>query len=271
MFLEDINAIVVGGSPYGFIQQAVTAAAGSPAKWVIIPPTYPGTDTFTNASNVFVLDLRVGSANKGSYIPGTAGTVTSAAVVTNSIRAVTAAAASPVTAATGGVFANTGGTQTSLQLPASSAFEQTSFIVRAAGYITLPIGTYTCTVQPLLYASTTTSPVFTAAAANALYSAAAAGCTISSAVAISVPWQIESHLIGDTVSGKVTGWNQGSLPVTGATLATTTISPTVISNAPTAVSFTATANPLAFAMGFTVGGTAGAYTINMGSFYIEQA
>ena len=66
MFLEDINAIVVGGSPYGFIQQAVTAAAGAPNKWVIIPPTYGGTDTYTNASNVFVLDLRVGSGNKGS-------------------------------------------------------------------------------------------------------------------------------------------------------------------------------------------------------------
>lgn len=266
MFLEDINAIVVGGAPYNFIQQAVTAAATAPNKWVIIPPTYSGTDTFTNPSNVFVFDLRVGTANKGSYIPSLA------TVNTNAVRAVSAPAASAVTAAVGGVFATSGGTQITNLLPGSSAFEQVPFTVKAGGFITLPIGTYTCTLQPLLYASTVTSPAFTAAAANAIYSAAAAGCTIASASAITVPWEIEAHLIGDTVSGKIAGWNQGVLPVTGATLATTIISPTTISNAPTSVTLTAAASGLAFAMGYTIAGTAGTgASINLGSFFINQA
>jgi hypothetical protein len=156
-----------------------------------------------------------------------------------------------------------------LLLPGNSTFEQTPFVVKAAGYITLPAGTYTASLQPLLYASTTTSPVFTAAAANAIYSAAAAGCTVSSASSISVPWEIESHLFGDTISGKVSGWNQGTLPTAGATLAIANVSPAIIANAPTSVAFTATSSALAFAMGFTVGGTAGAYSINLGSFFVQ--
>jgi hypothetical protein len=258
-FFEDTNAIIVGGSPYQFIQAAVNAAATSPAKWVLIPSTYANTDTYTNASNVTVLDLRPVATSTGLNIPK---------VVSNNVRAVSASVSSAVTAAAGGVFANTGGTQTTMLVPGNSVFEQVPFTVKAGGFITLPIGTYTCTLQPLLYASTTTN--FTAAASNAIYSAAAAGCTITSAVAISVPWEIEAHLVGDTVSGKVNGWNQGLLPVTGATLATSVISPTIISNALSSVTLTAAASGLAFAMGYTIAGTAGAYSINLGSFYVSQ-
>lgn len=263
MFLEDINAIVAGNPPYQFIQNAVNAAAGTPPKWVIIPATYSGTDTYTNTSNVTVLDLRPVATSTGFSTPK---------LTSNNVRAVTAAVASAVTAATGGVFANTAGTQISPLLPGSSQFEQIPFVVKASGYITAPIGTYTVTIQPLLYASTTVSPVFTAAAANAIFSAAAVSCTITSAVTITVPYELESHLVGDTVSGKVLGWNQGVLPTGGNTLATAITTPAAISNGPTSVSFTATAAPLAFAFGVTIGGGApSGPTINLGSFYVSQA
>src|SRR6267142_2883442 len=103
MFLEDINAIVVGGSPYQFIQNAVTAAASAPFKTVIIPATYAGTDTYTNPSNVPVLDLRPVATNAGFSTPK---------IVSGNVRAISASVSSAVTAATGGVFANTAGTQT---------------------------------------------------------------------------------------------------------------------------------------------------------------
>jgi hypothetical protein len=264
VFLEDANIILVGNSPYQFIQNAVNAAATAiPPQAVIIPPKYTGTDTFTNTSNVTVLDLRPVALNAGLNTPK---------VVSNNVRAVSAPAASAVTAATGGVFATAGGTQISPLLPGNSVFEQTPFVVKAAGYITAPVGTYTVTIQPLLYASTTVSPVFTAAAANAIFSAAAVSCTITSASTITVPYELEAHLVGDTISGKVSGWNQGIIPTGGATLADAVTSPTIISNAPTSVAFTGTAAPLAFAFGVTIGGGApSGPTINLGSFYIASS
>lgn len=271
MILEDAIFKVAGSEPYSTIQAAIAAAiADTRGAAVLIPSWYKNPDLYTNATNVSVLDLRpVGTVggNAGWNIPGgSIGTVTASAVISNNIRAVSAVTASPVTAATGGVFATTAGTQVDVVIPGNSAFEQTPFVVKASGYLTVPIGTYTVTVQPLLYASTTLN--FTAATANAIYSAAAVSCTITSATSISIPYELESHLIGDTVSGKVTGWNQGALPTGGTTLANAVISPTIIANAPTSVVFTATTGALSFAFGVTIGGGApSGPTINLGAFY----
>lgn len=275
MNLEDAILKVAGSEPNITIQSAINAAVADPRGGaVLIPSWYKSNDTYTNASSVAVIDLRPASTNTGWTIPaGTTnlvGTVSAAAVVSSNVRAVNAGVASAVTAATGGVFANTAGTQISLLLPGSSAFEQVPFVVKASGFITAPIGTYTVTVQPLLYASTTVSPVFTAAAANAIFSAAAVSCTITSASAISVPYELEAHLVGDTTSGKVSGWNQGIIPTGGNTLADAVTSPTIIANAPTAAVFNTAAAPLAFAFGVTIGGGApSGPTINLGSFFIQ--
>lgn len=178
-------------------------------------------------------------------------------------------AAAKVTAATGGVFANAAGTQITIGLPGSSSYEQIPFVVKASGYITVPIGTYTVTVQPLMYASTTSN--FTAAAANAIFSAAAVSLTITSAVSITTPFELESHLVGDTVSGLVNGWNQGIIPAGGNTLANAVTSPTIIANAPSSVSFSAATPPVSFAFGVTIGGGApSGPTINLGSFFIQS-
>lgn len=272
MNLEDGIFKVAGAEPNITIQAAINAAvADTRGASVLIPSWYKNADTYTNANNVAVLDLRPAATNTGWTIPvgTTTGTISASAVVTSSIHAVSGATASAVTAAVGGVFATTAGAQITPLLPGASVFEQVPFTVKAAGYITAPIGTYTVTIQPLLYASTTSN--FTAAAANAIYSAAAVSCTITSAVAITIPYEIESHLVGDSTSGKVTGWNQGVLPTGGNTLADAVISPTIISNAPTAVNFV-TVPPLAFAFGVTIGGGApSGPTINLGSFYIAQA
>jgi hypothetical protein len=271
MILEDAILVVAGSEPNTTIQAAINAAAANTkGAAVLVPSWYTGTDTYTNTSNVYVLDLRPTSKQTSGWNIPNAGTISAAAVVTSNMRAVSAGVASVVTAAVGGVFANAAGTQITPVLPGNSAWEQVPFVVKAAGYITAPIGTYTVTIQPLMYASTTLN--FTAAASNAIYSAAAVSCTVTSASAISIPYEIESHLIGDTVSGKCSGWNQGFLPAAGNTIAGAVISPTIISNALSSVSFTATTGALAFAFGMTIGGGApSGPTINMNSFYISQA
>jgi len=249
---------VAGSEPTTTIQSAINAAVSDArGAAVLIPSSYKTGDTYSNPNGIQILDLRPTGVGQGS---------------TTLFRTATAPAASAVTAATGGVFANTAGTQISITLPGGSVYEQTPFVVRAAGYITAPVGTYTVTIQPLLYASTTVSPVFTAAAANAIFSAAAVSCTITSASSITIPYELESHLVGDTVSGKVSGWNQGILPTGGNTMADAVTSPTIIANAPTSVAFTGTAAALAFAFGVTIGGGApSGPTINLGSFYIASS
>jgi hypothetical protein len=185
------------------------------------------------------------------------------------VNGLQSSAAAPITGAAGGVFSYTSnGIQATVSLPGASAMEQVPFIVRAGGYVSLGAGTYTASVQPLLYASTTAG--FTAAAANAIFSAAAVGWTVTSATPIAAPYFLEAHLFGDSTSGKVSGWTQGAAPTagTGGTVAFVDI--TALTNAPTSVSFTA-AIPLQFAVGVTLSTTAVASSVvNLGSLTIES-
>jgi hypothetical protein len=185
------------------------------------------------------------------------------------VNALQNGAAVGITGSAGGVF-STASKQVTLLAPGNSALEQVPFVVKASGVITLSAGTYTATIQPLLYASTTSN--FTAAAANAIYSAAAVGATITATAAFSTPWEVECHLIGDSTSGLVLGWSQGVVPAvsTGTAFSTTPVAITAISNGPTSVTFSA-AVPLAFAAGVTLGGTAGATSVvKLGSFILES-
>lgn len=187
------------------------------------------------------------------------------------VNALQQSAAATITAAAGGVFSYTSnGLQVSANLPGGSAAEQVPFVVKASGTISVAAGTYTATVQPLLYASNT--PGFTAAAANAIFSAAAVSLTMTNAAATVIPFEVESHLVGSTGSGTITGWNQAILPTTstGTTFSQAVTSPTIISNAPSSITFAA-AIPVQFAFGITLAGTAStAPVLNLGSFFIES-
>lgn len=247
MINKDLG-LVTPTEPYNTIQAAITAASVAPGSAVLIPTWYTGTDTYTNPSNVLILDMR-----------GT-GTIYSGAVVASKInsviQAVAASAAAPITAAAGGTFVTT------LNLPGVSAVEQVPFTVKATGYVSCGAGTYTATIQPLLYASTTAG--FTAAAANAVYSVAAVNVTNSAAAAKVVPWEAQATIWGDTTSGLTLGtiyggMNNGAQQITAVA---------AITNPPTAVNFAA-AIPLQFAAGVTLTNAPATSIINLGSLFLE--
>ena len=86
----------------------------------------------------------------------------------------------------------------------TTSVEGTQLRIRMSGFVTLPAGTYTATVQPLLYA---VSGTFTAAAtaAQAICSAAAFSVTVSSASATSIPFLVRANAEGDSTSTKLQG------------------------------------------------------------------
>lgn len=183
--------------------------------------------------------------------------------VSGSFNALSNGAASPITAAAGGVFSTSAVSQLALNLPGVGAYEQIPFTVKASGFVSLGAGTYTATVQPLIYASTT--PGFTAAAASAVYSVAAVSVTQASASALVFPWEAEVTIQGDSTSGKLNGRVAGMLN-NGAQQITALAG---ISNAPTAVSFSA-AVPLQFAAGVTLTNSAATSIVSLGSFFLES-
>lgn len=271
MQLEDGKIFVAGAEPLSTIQAAVNKAAASPGGAVLIPGSYTANDTYTNSSNVPILDMRGSATSTGWNVPGAFAvsggisgvtTLSASGKVSGSsfngvLRAVGAAAAAPITGATGGVFVTT------LNVPQTAA-EQTPFMVRACGYASLDIGTYTATVQPLLYASTTAG--FTAAAANAVYSTAAVNVTQSSGAAAKVvPWMAQVIMWGDSVSGLTLGTKYGGMN-NGALQLQSPI--TAIDNPPTSVNFAA-AVPLQFAIGVTLSNAAATSVINLGSLTLE--
>lgn len=142
--------------------------------------------------------------------------------------------------------------------------EQVPFVVKASGYASLGAGTYTATVQPLIYASTTAG--FTASAAAAIYSSAAVSVTVASGSAVVVPWTVQVQLEGDSTSGKLNGVIQGSVNNGAQQLVT----PAIATNVPTSVSFSA-ATPLQFLCGVTTVGASLPATsvLNLGSFILE--
>jgi hypothetical protein len=178
----------------------------------------------------------------------------------------------PITVSAAGAYPalNAAGAQVALNVPGNSAFDQVPFRVYAAGYYSTAAGTYTATIQPLLYASTT--PGFTAAAANAIFSAAAVTIAITAAAASTVPFQLEAHLVGAVAAPVLYGWTIGTLPTTssGANLAAPINSAALAIVQPPTVTMTA-AIPLQFSFGITVAGTAAAgSTYSLGTFKIQS-
>lgn len=290
MYVEDLHVIKPSAfGPYTTIQAAIQAALISvPPSAVFITPDYAGIDTYTNTSGVTVIDLRQGGANTGSNFgsgtgpvvagsggvtvgtAGAAGAGVTVGGVKSGIVAV-AAAAAPITAAAGGTFVTT------LNLPggAGAPFEQVPFTVKASGIVTFPAGTYTATIQPLLYAASGPGG-FTASASAAIYSAAAIAITFASAtLPVTKPFSLEAHLISDSTSKSTQGWSQGVGYVGGAALTNAILANTIITQ-PVPITatfnFTATAAiPLQFQFGVVAGaGFPATGVINLGSFFIES-
>lgn len=284
MYIEDLHVIKPSASgPYTTIQAAIQAALlGPPQMAVIITPEYAGTDTYTNASGVTILDLRQGAANTGSTFGSGTGTqvntVAAAGVVVGSagvagagivvggkqsgIAAVAASAAPITAAAAANVFATT------LNLP-TNVYNGVPFVVKMSGHFTANAGTYTATIQPLMWASTTAG--FTVSASATVYSPAAFSVTVAAATALTTyNWQAEVHAEGDSTTAAISGYYLGSdnngapqlvdlavIPITNGTLG--------------AVNFAA-AVPIQFKAGVTtVGATLAATAVaTLDSFFIES-
>lgn len=192
------------------IQACVNKALTAPGACVWIPKSYTGTDTIpANTQGISVFDFR---GNGGNYAGGS--------------KVATATAAAQLTAAAGGTFAS------ALNLPGSSRYEGKPFRVRASGWCAVSGGTYTCSVQPQMWASALSG--FTASASAAIFTFTAVNITIATALATTltyVPWEIECLIEGDSTSGKITGRCNGSINNNGTVLSYPTTAATATWNA----------------------------------------
>lgn len=169
----------------------------------------------------------------------------------SAVLTATAAATSAFTVIAGEPGA---GNQNNLNASGSNRLNGQPFIVRAAGYVTYPAGTYTAsTIQVALFGSNTAS--FTAASGNQIASLTAlTAVTYSAATAATVPWEIEVQLQGDAVS-KILGGTQQGMEGTSANAPSTflAIARTAAANALTTFN-PANEPPVQFAAGVVVGG-----------------
>ncbi len=195
--------------------------------------------------------------------------------MTSGIAGVTTALANGAAAQTAAAAAGTITFAPTLNLPGNSAYEQVPFTVKASGWLTLNGGTYTATVQPLIYAST--SQGFTASAAAAVLSTAAVSLTIAVAAAATLtqfPWEAEVTLVGNTSGGTFGGRIPAGAISVGPTGAIAPVplpaAPAAVTNSPTSINL-ASATPVQFLVGIvTVGATISAANFELGSFFIES-
>ena len=162
------------------------------------------------------------------------------------------------------------GSQVSLSAPGSNVLNGQPFVVRAGGILNMAAGTYTATVQPVLYASTTAG--FTAATGSMLFTITAVALTFTTTAAVAAPIEIEAHLIGDSTSGALNGWYQAQIPNTsvGAAFTPQTIAPTTLGRNLSSVNF-ATEPPVQFAVGVgcTAGSAAAGSVFTLTNFQLE--
>jgi hypothetical protein len=173
-----------------------------------------------------------------------------------------------LTGATGGVFQSTLGGQLNLLLPGSLRLEQRKFTVRAAGFTTLPAGTFTATLVAALYAhantGTNSADLWTAGSGNKIAASTSLSVTQAGTVAVTIPWEIEVGCEGDSVSGVLQGLMQDIVN----NVKDSTNNGAVLTNGPTGVLF-ANEPPLQFAAGvaLTNGGATATSNLNAENFY----
>lgn len=158
-----------------------------------------------------------------------------------------------------------------LNLPGNSSYEGVPFTVKAAGWLTLNGGTYTATVQPLIYASTSLG--FTASAAAAVLSTTAISLTIAVAAAATLttyPWEAELTLVGSTATGIVGGRSVASVGPPNGTGAAPTPLLATSTNTPVSIAF-AGAVPMQFLAGVTtVGAAISAEVVTLTALFLES-
>lgn len=163
-----------------------------------------------------------------------------------------------------------------LNLPGASAYEGVPFTVKASGWVTLNGGTYTATIQPFIYASTTLG--YTASVAAAVLSTAATSLTIAVAAAATLtnfPWEAEVVLFGNSSSGVVGGKIPAGAVTVGpsGTIAPVPLpaAPAAATNVPTGVNFATAIAPLQFLSGVAIiGASVSASNVTLQSFFLES-
>lgn len=165
------------------------------------------------------------------------------------------------------------GTQVNLNAPGSNRLNGVPFIVRAAGNVTMPAGTYTTAATPIsfaLYASNTAS--FAAATANGIFSATAVAIfTVSSATPVAIEWEVEAQVQGSNASGRLMGRGTAETNTPAGTQAVTSVGS--LATSLSSVNF-ASEPPVQFAVGIVTAaanllGTGGSAVANLTNFVIE--
>lgn len=164
------------------------------------------------------------------------------------------------------------GTQLNLNAPGSNRLNGQSFLVRASGFVTFPAGTYTSAATPLtisLYASNTAS--FAVASGNVIAALTAVPVfTYAAAVAVSMPWEVEAQVSGDSISKSLMGTFQGyeGLGPNGGT--EVIVARAIITN-PLTTFNAATEPPVQFAVGIVTAAAnnLGATTVSLTSLILE--
>lgn len=137
------------------------------------------------------------------------------------------------------VVQNTAGGNLILQVPGSNKLLGKSFYVQASGFASSGAGTFTATVQPIIYgdaslATVTTKPLFSATAGTLAFTGTTSGA---------IPWNIALEVIGDSLSGTFGGNGQSQVGVTYKAPVTLV--------APVSTINFATEPPIKFALGVT--------------------
>lgn len=159
-----------------------------------------------------------------------------------------------------GVFQTTAGGNLVMGVPGSNRLNGKSFTVQISGWAFAGAGTYTATIQPVLYgdaslATVTTKPLFSATAGTLAY---------TGTVGAAIPFSVWAEFEGDSTSATFGGVGQSSV---GNTLKAQAATVAPVS----AINF-ANEPPVSFAVGLATAGTLGAspkFTLN--EFYIFQA
>lgn len=145
------------------------------------------------------------------------------------------------------VVQTTAGSNLIMGVPGSARLSANKFWVYASGYAQSGPGTFTATVQPILYgdaslATVTTKPLFSSTAGTLAY-------TGTAATGAAIPWYIQAEVLGDVVSSTFTGEGESAV---GATykIRTALVAPvsTITWNSEP---------PVKFAIGNTTAGTVG--------------
>lgn len=222
---------------------------------VVFGPANQGGDTLHILNNANAIQ---GWVDKNNLSQGVAG-------VTNALAGGVVPATVSAAAASTAVFSTV-----PLNLPGNSAYEGVPFTVKATGWITLNGGTYTATVQPFIYGSTSLG--FTASVAAAICSNSAASLTIAVAAAATLttfPWEAELTVFGGTTTGVLGGRATTVVGPAGA-IAPAPVTATAL-NSPTAINFASATTPVQFLVGVGIlGATVSASTANLQAFFIES-